>query len=269
MRKTFESTFFGRPATLKAYRCLFRCHIKPAIPKPKQLTQGGLQTLVQGWMEEGYSVSTIQLLIQLTARYVRWAQGPVLETRQLCSAVGRMVTEKPVRALSREQAKQLLAHTKDRDNRLYELLVVGFQTGMRIGEIFGLQFGDLNMVKKQILISRSIDGPTKSGKSRIVPMSENVFKILEEKTYHSPELNERIFPQFKINDYLKKMCQEARVPKITSHGMRHTFCTLGLEARISPKTIQTIVGHSDPSVTLSVYWNSLPEEPDLSFVPSL
>jgi integrase len=46
---------------------------------------------------------------------------------------------------------------------------------------------------------------------------------------------------------------QAGVPPIRFHDTRHTFTTLMLELGESPKTVQTILGHSRVAITLDIY----------------
>ena len=43
------------------------------------------------------------------------------------------------------------------------------------------------------------------------------------------------------------------MPKVTPHVCRHTFCSRMASARMNPKTLQYIMGHSDIGVTLNTY----------------
>jgi integrase len=47
--------------------------------------------------------------------------------------------------------------------------------------------------------------------------------------------------------------QQAGLPHIRLHDSRHTFATLLLEQGISPKTVQTMLGHSSAKITLDIY----------------
>ena len=42
-------------------------------------------------------------------------------------------------------------------------------------------------------------------------------------------------------------------PRITFHGLRHTFATLSLQEGVSPRTIQETLGHHSAAFTMSVY----------------
>jgi integrase len=49
------------------------------------------------------------------------------------------------------------------------------------------------------------------------------------------------------------MLQQAGLPKVRLHNARHTFATLMLELGKSPKTVQTLLGHSTIATTLDIY----------------
>ncbi len=59
--------------------------------------------------------------------------------------------------------------------------------------------------------------------------------------------------------YFQHICQKynkiyrVQMPKVTPHVCRHTFCSKMAAARMNPKTLQYIMGHSDIGVTLNTY----------------
>ena len=54
-----------------------------------------------------------------------------------------------------------------------------------------------------------------------------------------------------IKKYNKK--HEDKLPKITPHVLRHTFCTRLANKNINPKSLQYIMGHANISITLNLY----------------
>jgi integrase len=53
--------------------------------------------------------------------------------------------------------------------------------------------------------------------------------------------------------YFKKVLGQAGLPNLRVHDARHTFATMMLELGESPKTVQTMLGHSRVSITLDIY----------------
>ena len=64
----------------------------------------------------------------------------------------------------------------------------------------------------------------------------------------SPSTYNRSFEKF-----MEKMCKEIDVPRLTPHEIRHTYGTLSRARGVDIYTIQRVMGHSDISVTASIY----------------
>ena len=195
----------------------------------------------------------------------------------------------PKVALSEEQEQALLdfmAH----DNvyrKYYDDVLILLKTGLRISELCGLTKKDLDFenhaisVNHQLLKDKDgyyIDEPkTKSG-IRKVPMSdetEQAFqRVLKRKQKSNIKeidgyrnflfLNTSGSPVHKqmYETILKRMVQkynkthEVKLPKITPHTLRHTFCTRLAQKNMNPKNLQYIMGHSNIMLTLNLYAHS-------------
>jgi integrase len=153
-------------------------------------------------------------------------------------------------------------------------MMISLHTGMRRGEIWGLTWADVDILNDQITIQRSYDGPTKSGKSRIVPISLTLEQILlaqpglisYNRTKGKRPLN-IIRKNFDPNPLLRRLMKKAGVlGDHTFHSFRHTFATLALEAGRSPKLVSMCLGHKALSTTLDIYWNASKEKLDLGFL---
>jgi integrase len=56
------------------------------------------------------------------------------------------------------------------------------------------------------------------------------------------------------------LCDEAKVPNITVHGLRHTHATFLIEAGANIKYVSNRLGHKNINITLDVYSDVLKEE---------
>lgn len=59
---------------------------------------------------------------------------------------------------------------------------------------------------------------------------------------------------------LFKLCGKAGIPKFSMHMLRHTFATRFIEAGMKPKTLQTILGHSNIGITMNLYVHTTEEQ---------
>jgi integrase len=141
-------------------------------------------------------------------------------------------------------------------------------TGMRAGELLGLQVGDLDFEHRLIQVRRSAwygkaQSPKTAKSVRTVPMPEQLARILEEylrswqpnpagylfvtRNNRPPSSNNvvehRLWP---ILDALK-------IPRCGLHAVRHTHSSLLVELGAPVSVAQAQLGHTDPSITLGIY----------------
>jgi integrase len=151
---------------------------------------------------------------------------------------------------------------------------------MRRGELLGLQWKDINLDKKRIEVKRQLSRTdeglifkkvkTKSG-NRTIPITDDVVRELKQHKILQGEDRLALGEAYQDNDLLgcngignpidprnlfrdfKEIIEEAGIPEIRFHDMRHTFSTLFLQAGGSIKTLQQILGHSSITVTIDTY----------------
>jgi integrase len=150
--------------------------------------------------------------------------------------------------LSREQFDRLMGcsprHTK-------EILLAGFYTGMRLGEILSLTWDKVNMEKRVIHLEAA---DTKDKEPRLIPISDELHEIL--KAIPKPIHDNHVFlfkgkPIKDIRTGLKKACGDAEISYgrfvqdgYVFHDLRHTFNTYMRKAGVPESVIMEITGHS-------------------------
>lgn len=265
----FESTFYGRPNTIKTYLSLFNKHIYlPGFYDWAEWGDSHTAMMLDTWKSRNLSRSTKMTLMRILGRYVKFMGGPDLDTQKIIKSLERSEQQTEVTTLSDTEAKKLMETTKETDPKFYPVLLLALHAGLRRGEIFGLRCGDIDMLQGKIKISHSYNGPTKNGKSRTVPMSAELTKTLTAaRNLMLRDPNTVIFERFDPNPTLRKVCSAAGVPRIRFHDLRHTFASLALVGGVNAKQVATWLGHSSVVTTLSIYWNLTNEEANLDFLP--
>ncbi|MBQ3803063.1 MAG: site-specific integrase [Oscillospiraceae bacterium] len=165
---------------------------------------------------------------------------------------------------------------------LLNLLLV---TGLRRGEVCGLQWQDLNEKKLELSIVRNVTmdkkkkgefniGKTKTGESRVVPISTRICGLLtalraqQKKNFGIAE-KEKLEPdafifcnvenRFKpvrpdsVTTKVKRFVEKHNLPDVSPHDLRHSAAALALEAGTNLKAIQELLGHADPETTMKYY----------------
>jgi integrase len=267
--KDFEDTFYGRPNTISTYKSLYRGHIKNKFDNYdwQSWNEDSTSYTIKAWEEEGLSRNTKIALIRLLARYIKFMGGPDIDTQKFVRSLRRSEQQTEVTALSPKEAQRLIETTRTQDPKFFPVMLLALHAGLRRGEIFGLKCADIDMLQGKIKVSHSYAGPTKNGRSRLVPMSTELAKALPEaRNLMLRSSSELIFESFDPNPTLRKLCRKAKVPTLRFHDLRHSFASMALTSGISPKQVAAWLGHSSVSTTLNIYWNLTSEEADMSFL---
>ena len=197
---------------------------------------------------------------------------------------------KSVNAWTCREATKVLEIVRKHEPGYYPLILTALHTGMRRGEMLGLQWQDVDFDRARFLIRRNWTmgriGLPKHRKRTdapravvITPMMADALRGLA--TFRYAKSGDWVFPSSKgtpiqetqikrVWDRVKIKSAQAGVRPLRFHDMRHTFATLSLEAGRSIKWVAEQLGHRDASVTLNVYAHALPvKETDLSYLPGV
>lgn len=151
----------------------------------------------------------------------------------------------------------------------YTFLLIALQTGMRRGEIVGLQWSDIDFESRMIRVRHNaVLGryettvselmKTKAGR-RDIPMSNEVEAWLRKQRDRSSSKfvlslkNKKVMTLSAFRSMWKLVERELPETHITAHILRHTYITRLFEAGLDVKEIQYLAGHSTMDMTLSVY----------------
>ena len=153
----------------------------------------------------------------------------------------------------------------------YDFFYTEITTGLRLGEICGLQWNDLNEETGRLSVRRSVsrasggglqigETKTETGK-RTILLPPSTLHLLKERK--KTAMTEWIFPSLlqpekPVSPHtayhrLKLILKQAGLPDIRFHDLRHTFATHALVSGVDAKTLSGILGHTNASFTLDTY----------------
>ena len=181
----------------------------------------------------------------------------------------------------REQRLVENAAMRARDRRSLGVLLC-FYTGIRLGELCALKWGDIDHEAGTLSITKTVSrvkdfkqhssallvGMPKSKKSaRIIPLPSFLLNLSDDLKIH-----ERIESNYILSNsatpleprtyqkLYKNLLAAAGVNNRKFHAIRHTFATRALELSVDIKTLSEILGHSNVSITLNIYAHSMIEQ---------
>ncbi|MHC5228838.1 tyrosine-type recombinase/integrase [Enterococcus sp. LJL99] len=178
-----------------------------------------------------------------------------------------------VRALRKEEQRQIRMRAKNDSKGLPILFAM--DTGLRIGEISGLKWEDIDFTAKTVQISRTMqrlsDGsghtelveqkPKTLASLRVLPLSNYWIERLQEEAkekksnYVFGDQGKCIEPRL-LSYHFERIAKESNVSGVTFHTLRHSFATRCLEMGIKITSISALLGHSSTKMTLDVYTHS-------------
>lgn len=159
--------------------------------------------------------------------------------------------------LSQEEAELLLSHA---EGVLYELLLTTLRTGMRQGELKGLQWEAIDWHSSTVRIIhswnddlRELEAP-KSNRERLIPLDAEVVEILlarkEGSGFVFLDWDGMPFTEERLNPRLATLCKKVGLRKITWHTLRHTFATHLMMKGAAANTVQMLLGHASITTTM-------------------
>ena len=264
-----------------------------------------------GQKGEGLSTSTVRG----TRRYFIMALEKAVRLGYLSRNVVKdtdppQLVKEPIHPLTKEQAEALLAAAKDGEYIYYGLkqrrkptpdsnyqkelaytaVLLALNTGMRLGEVLGLKWIDIDFKANVVNVQRSLvstrakgmifEEPKTKGSKRKIPIPTKVMKALEFYEEEQQRYSELLGDKFKNTEglvfanlwghplnnsnftgrYFKKLAVYVGLEKSFSfHDLRHTHATMLLSKGVNIKVISERLGHCKIQMTLDTYSHLMPD----------
>jgi integrase len=266
-----------RPRSYEKYSSIINNHIRPELGNFKliALRPDQVQALYSQKLNKGLSEHTVRYIHAVLHKALNQALRWGLVTRNVTDLVEKpRPRRKTITTWSADEANQFLNAVSD--HRWYPIYVIAIYTGMRQGEILGLQRDDIDLRRGLINVRHqlsSIPGQglvitePKSDKDRrpitIPPSALNIIRSHLEISKEGSGLvfttstGRPISPR-NILRHFKKVIEQTGLPEIRFHDLRHTHATLLLAEGVHPKIVQERLGHSQISLTLDTYSHVIP-----------
>ncbi len=275
--------------TAERYASIVKLHIVPVIGSVKlsRLTPEHVRKIYTAGKDKGLSNQTCLHVHRALHTALQYG---VREERILSENVaGRVkapaVERREPAPVSREQIRFLMAAA--RGTPLEVPIAVAAVTGLRRGELLALRWQHVDLDKGSLFVAASLEHsraasgrirfkePKSKTSRRVIPLAPECVMLLrshkaqqeEEKGFAGDAFvdNDLVFPNpdgspwppDTLTTQFSKLAKSVGMRGFRFHDLRHAFASLTLGDGVSIKEVQTLLGHSSPVVTLSVYARSI------------
>lgn len=275
-----------KPSTCDFYRDHLDHHVLPLLGRHRvdSIRRQHVVALIRASRQKDLKVNTVRGIVRTLSAALSEAveqeyldANPALNVRKHLRQGAEAVPEPdPFTAdeahLFAETARQSFA-------RWYPLILCGLRTGMRLGELLGLEWGDIDWHARTIRVSRSYVrgriGSPKNHQRRTVDLSPQLRGVLRlyrrqlRATFFADGLPrpEILFPSDEgtrlddsnVRKVFTRICEMAELAHRSPHDMRHTYASLLLSAGAPLLYVSSQLGHTNSTITLKTYAHWMPK----------
>jgi integrase len=276
-----------RHSTRTNYESSFKVHILPELGglRLEEITRDRVEEFAASLLKKGLAKDTIRLRLAALGVLFNHAiekkvvsDNPAAKVSKLYKQAKRVHEE--IEPLTAEEVSLFVESVQKHSPEHYPLFLCAMHTGLRSGELAGLQWGDVDFSGKFLTVRRNVVYSrvtrTKTSKNRRVDISDALLAELEALRRRrqeewlakgSNEIPEWVFSnreggKIQIGNlktrHFHKCLERAGLRRIRFHDLRHTFASLLIQNREPLAYVKEQMGHSSIRMTVDIYGHLVP-----------
>lgn len=273
---------YVRATTLAAYTDIYDNHLIPHFGEYTALKQEDVDDFIFLKGEEGSSRKSLENYAGALKTLFKWVNVKGIFPPLVFKANYPFdATEKQkIIPFTTEESKMFANYCEENFNFIRLALYTTLFTGLRSGEICGLQFKDIDVTRGILSVNKTaivvnvpkrlrekdepssklvISEPKTKGSVREIPLAKQalryykaLFGIVNPEYYVVTNSEKPAYPNM-LRHELNKITESISIRKIRLHDLRHTFATRCIAVGIDHKTVSVLLGHSSVDITLKTY----------------
>ena len=285
-KKNFETVAFlwlaekkhlVKRSSYSAYYLLLVNHLLPFFGSEYDIVEPMVQEFVFKKLNEGLSqkyVKDILVVMKMVLKYGEKKQ--FMDYHKIDVKYPTERERKEVEVLSLNDQQTMMSYLKNNFDYMNLGIYVCLCSGLRIGEICALRWGDIDLNSEVICVSKTIqriyvpdvtghhteiiiDAAKTINSIRTIPIASDLYKRLQPLKESSSDshyvLTNSAIPiePRTYRNYYNRLMKKLGLPKLKFHGLRHSFATRCIESQCDYKTVSVLLGHSNITTTLNLY----------------
>jgi len=267
-----------KESTYANYCMKIEKHLLPAFGKVyyEKLHSRMIHSFMEQKLSTGLSakyVSDIVVVFKSMAKYMSREYG---YQNPLANVILPKKEKKEMRMLSDSEQKTMCSKAMREINSTNLGFLLSYYVGLRVGEICGLRWDDIDFEKRILTVNRTVQriteksngkstrlyigSPKSKSSARSIPLPSFMVTLLQEyrkddSFYLLSGTQAPVEPrtmQYRFASFLKR----AELPSINYHALRHMFATNCVKLGFDAKTLSELLGHSSVETTLNRYVHS-------------
>lgn len=272
-----DKKLYVKKSTYSAYLLLIENHILPYFSEKEEIREDDVQQFVLNKLNNGLSQKSIKDILIVLKMVMKFAvKQKLLKYNEIDIKFPTILEKIDLEVFNKKDHKTIINYLQNNFTFKNLGLYICLSTGIRIGEICGLKWSDIDLDSGVIKIRRTvqriyvidenkryteiiIDTPKTKNSIRDIPMTNDLYKLIKPL---KKIVNDNYFvitndtkptePRTYRNYYLR-LIKKLNIPKLKFHGLRHSFATRCIESKCDYKTVSVLLGHSNISTTLNLY----------------
>lgn len=251
-----------QPSTVACYQTQLRKWIHPHWTGVdlNTITKSDVYELIFNKCEGMRTQYTRRNVLKMVKRIFQLAVEEGILDRNPCTGINVRVSEVESKVLTNSEVEVFLEEARKAHHRFYPVWLMALMTGMRSGELYALKWTDIDFDSRIISVNKAWNSkcgitPTKTRRTRIVPISEDLLAFLKERKLACASEEDYVLPrlgEWEHGDQAKvtrDFCVGLGITSVKFHDLRATFITNLLARGESLARVMSIVGHTELKTT--------------------
>lgn len=264
-----------KESTLANYKNKFEKYILPEFEKIpcEDLTAGRINAFINKLLADGLSANYVRDIFTIFRSMLKYAQEEYGLKLSLKNVVLPKAERRQIEKISDTEQKKLISYLRSNMSLTAFGVLLSLFMGLRIGEICGLKWCDVDFKQKILHINRTIQRissdngkkktkviistPKSAASFREIAIPDTLMKYFEmfrgeADNFILSGTDKPVEPRTMQYRY-KKLLLSAKVENYNYHKLRHTFATNSAEKGFNIKALSVVLGHSSVALTLNRY----------------